>query len=145
MHMYMTNKQLAEQLGKKDTDLVIQHLETIKLLLLRQGKNLKKDSILSIIEKNNPDLVRIIRLLHSLSKMNKDAVQDIIRLIKENFEHTPVFTIYSPSDKDIADHIKTTYNAETHPVNIDKPRVLIKGEGTYYSRSLDQDLNKLLW
>lgn len=110
--MYLTNHQFVKELAQADTNTVIHKLNIINKLLMKFGKKITHQTVLDVIQKNDESLAHLIKLLHTVGKLDPLTVKDLLNTCKKNYTYQKSFTV-SSSDTidDIDNYIKTNFEA----------------------------------
>lgn len=149
--MHITDKSLAIKIAQQmsDANEVIDHLIIIKKMIKKRGQSIFSDRLWTIIYDANAGVWDLIKLLKKTSKNKVTSITNIIRYIKqESKQYNKTFTIMSndlSTAKDAQNTLEKDFAASvSHDENTTIVGLKVIGEGLYYKRTLDKDLDKLL-
>lgn len=128
---------------------IINYLEIISLLRKKYGKKIYQQYMIDIIQKVEPWIASLIRLLVIHNATENNDIKQLCRTIKyHNKKYISQFEVFIPKDKyldPIQKKLQKKFPQSTiyKQTNIDMG-VEIRWEWRYYKRNLDQDIEKLL-
>ncbi|MDD3262561.1 MAG: hypothetical protein PHR61_01835 [Candidatus Absconditabacteria bacterium] len=149
--MRISNQALTKTFLEADiasNDLVL-YFDILIKLLKKHKKRLLDSNILEIIKANDETLYTFIILLKHHNKLDISSIKSISTEIKkQSKDYIPTFTvniIKNPKENDIVEKLKSKFqNCEIKKQDGFELGAYISGEGWYYKRNIDQDLQKLL-
>lgn len=149
--MRITDGQLVDIIIKehKNIDHILQDLQVVIKLFKKYGQSIYTNRLVEEIGSVNKNIADLCTILKKTKKNNPRAINNIIRLCKMHHEkYTQSFTIVAETkrQKDIQATIQKI-QGEVH-IEHKQPAevwVAIQGEWKYFKRSLDKDLEKMLF
>ncbi|MCX6825396.1 MAG: hypothetical protein NTY80_04225 [candidate division SR1 bacterium] len=151
MKNFISNEDLVREFFKETLQekYILNHLLVIVSLVKKYGHKLNiADHYLQIIGKNNPEIVKLYKVLHILGKTNIKDLNDIVKICKKIYvQYKKEFMI--TSDTSTQGTLKKYINKifPDADINSNETSVLeidIKGEGYRYHRNLKNDLDTIL-
>jgi hypothetical protein len=149
--MYITDRSFAVKIAEQvsDTNKVIDHLNSIKKMIKRRGQAIFTRRFYDIIEGADNQVAQLLNLLKKAHKEKISSINNIIRYIKqESKNYNKTFTLTSNDQnatKDVEHTLQKEFPASIcHTENTATVGLKITGEGLYYKRTLDTDVEKIL-
>lgn len=136
------------ELGLPSNDLVL-YFQIISKLIKKYWKRIFSTSVLDCIREADVNTYVLLQILHKHKKFKLSDIKSLVKDTKENKDYLPSFEInmietsqkYNIQEKlqikFPKSYIKTNKNLDLW--------ILVKWEGRYYKRNIDQDLEKILW
>ena len=148
--MYCSNKNflnISKNTGVHDKD-IYSLLSAVLVLLKKYGNLLKLADVQETISKVDTSIAKFIRLLQKLHKLDTWSVSEMLRLLeKETSAHTFSMRTSHPDlmSKKIIPFLEKKFTDTQVDIKESKTTELqVSGNGWYYKRSLERDLDKML-
>lgn len=143
--MYCSNKkfaQIAIEQWDNWTDL-LDAMSDILLLVKRYGSLVKSQQFRTIITQLDTGMTKLLELLIDTDKLHVSSLQEIIKHL--DIDEKKDYHIRSRNASKIGTQIEAKLkDAQIHPQTSETIWLQVAGNGWYYKRTLDRDLDKLL-
>ncbi|MEF2175142.1 MAG: hypothetical protein V3575_01615 [Candidatus Absconditabacteria bacterium] len=150
--LYISNVEFVDKCLSESVNIddILVFSQVAKKLVTKYGSQVKKQEFIDKVRNVNEDLSNYIKLLAVCNKLDSKIISDIQRLFKiksKNYSKSFDMVSSNPSSivskvesklKDLGDGVTVVSNSG------EKIGLEVKGEGFYYTRSIDNDLDKLL-
>lgn len=131
-------------------DLVV-YFDSIIKILKKYGKNIQSTTFAGIIKDVDPTLTKMIEMLVMTNKCTIADVKALTKLLKQTAkDYKQVFAVELTDNahhgKAIEEKLATKF-AQAHISKSEAANLwaYVHGEGRYYKRDIDQDIQKMLW
>jgi len=120
------------------------------VLLKKHGKNIQSSTITDIIKKVDPTLYTIMEILLLAHKCTIRDIKDISKMLRQTDKaYKKIFDVEVTKDTPQYKTIEKKITSEFPEAKITQNDhtdlgAYIHGEGRYYKRNIDQDLQKML-
>ena len=148
--MYCSNKDfldIARKTGVRDEDMY-SSLQTVLVLLKKYGNLLKSLDLQKVLHTVDASLAKFIQLLSQLRKLDVASISQMLRLLQDT-TNTYNFSVKIPYTQLAQEKIIPFLEEKFAGAQVDvktstKTELQVSGNGWYYKRSLERDLDKML-
>jgi len=122
----------------------------ISKLIKKHGRMLFTETYIKEISIVDQNIWNMLSILKALDKTWYQNIKSLIKVTKSlSKDYKPEFTVSSDSQSHndiLKGHISTKFDSSTTNTDVvDRLWVSISGEGRYFKKDIDSDLDKILW